>query len=585
MVFRNHVTIQYLDNHAKYRTIVLMPWILAALSFVASALFGANLGQTGNPLVPPNAPSEYAGTVCIDESMIGDVVLEDIPKPNKDNLPFPDSDKYGCNLANGSCIDAPERANYRFIAGAESVIVERIWPHEPSTRLMKQKLPADAKYDQYRDFVYRPSCNDWCQLKLPYGGTFYCDFLFLFKPKNDQVGNSEDWVKRRTESGPEWYPKDGSEFQVLMRDGAKIPDYAGQEDKGKRTPIKCSLLSPTPEAQRNNRVDGRQLADVLLKPVQAQDPQAQSVIRVKGLDYVIADENGRLLKQHLRPENTGTKEPGRIRLDSNHPFRGVPYDVYQNLSVKIAPTDRRVYLTAPGAVENLEQSNDPFSQIPFLEFSIIADVKPNNRSLQLGTFTPFLGRGWWKKWVDESKPAIYLYPPNDTMLDVSLGTLGKITVSDPLYDPRTGWQKVLAHPDGKLEYRGKTYPYLFYEAILDNVFIQPQGSLVRGSDLVSYFADTLPRLGLNTQEAKDFVEYWLDRLSQDQPYYFIHWLSPEQIAELEPVSMTVVPDSEIRIRAYFQPLAAPMSVSPQELPVPTQRRGFTLVEWGGILDR
>lgn len=551
-----------------------MPVVLAVLAFLASTLIGASMGPSGQPLVKPNLGSEYAGQACIDDEMLGDVVLKDIPKPDKTNSPFPDTNTYGCQ-GRGSCT-GPDTANYRFIAGAEDVVIERLWPHYDSTRLVKQKLPDDAKYDGVRHLIYRASCNDWCQLDLPYGGTFHCDFLFVFKPTDPELGNSTDWIKRRSEQGEEWYPKDGSHFQVLFREEATIPDYAGQSNQGKRAPIKCSLITPAAGLQR---IDGQYLADALIKPASAQAPQAQSAIRVGGVDYVIADEYGRLLKQHLRPE-----DQGRQRLDRNHPFRTEKYDVYRNLSIKISNTDNLLFLVPPGAVEKLEQSGDPFEQITYLEFRRLEDVKPDNRSLQLGTFVPFIGKGWWRKWVDESKPAIYLYPPKDTTLDVSLGTRGKVTVSDPLYDPQTGWQKVLAHPDGRLEYRGKTYPYLFYEAVLDNVFIQPQGNVVAGSELVNYFADVLPKLGLNTQEAKDFIEYWMGRLSKDQPYYFIHWLSPEQIAELEPVSLTVKPDSEIRIRAYFKPLAAPISIIPQQLPTPAPRQGFTLVEWGGILD-
>lgn len=552
-----------------------MPIVLAVLAFLASALIGASLGPSGGPLIKQNEAAEYAGQACIDEDMLGDVVLSDIPKPDKTNAPFPDTNTYGC-AGQGSCT-GPDLANYRFIAGAEDVVIERMWPHADSTRLVKQKLPNDAKYDGVRHLLYRASCNDWCQLGLPYGGTFHCDFLFVFKPTNPEIGNSTDWIKKRSEEGEQWYPKDGSHFQVLFREGATIPDYAGQSSDGRRAPIKCSLINTTPGA---TRIDGERLAEALLRPALAQAPKAQSAIRVGSVDYVLADEYGRLLKQHLRPE-----DQGRQRLDRNHPFRSDVYDVYKNLSLKWLPTDNLLFLTKPGDVERLEKSTNPFEQIPYLEFRRLEDVKPDNRTLQLGTFKPFLGKGWWRKWVDESKPAIYLYPEKDTLISVRLKTKGRITVSDPPYDPNNGWQGVLAHSDGSLEYQGKTYPYLFYEAVLNEVFIEPTGHLVAGSDLLAYFAEVLPKLGLNDVEAQDFSEYWMKRLSTNQPYYFIRWLGSEQIEEIEPAEFSVKPDTQIRIRAYFQPLAAPMSVNPQNLPVPAERRGFTVVEWGGILDK
>jgi hypothetical protein len=54
------------------------------------------------------------------------------------------------------------------------------------------------------------------------------------------------------------------------------------------------------------------------------------------------------------------------------------------------------------------------------------------------------------------KPVIYLYPTKDTTVSIKIGA--DITKSEPIY-PATGWT-VLAHPDGKLDYQGISYPNL-----------------------------------------------------------------------------------------------------------------------------
>ena len=41
------------------------------------------------------------------------------------------------------------------------------------------------------------------------------------------------------------------------------------------------------------------------------------------------------------------------------------------------------------------------------------------------------------------------------------------------------------------------------------------------------------------------------------------------------------PDTVIRVFMAWKPLPAPVEVAPQHLPQGPERRGFTLVEWGG----
>jgi hypothetical protein len=175
-----------------------------------------------------------------------------------------------------------------------------------------------------------------------------------------------------------------------------------------------------------------------------------------------------------------------------------------------------------------------------------------------------------------------------------------LTVTDPPYDPQKGWE-ISALPSGLLQpatgnraagmvsgdaqpQPATCYPYLYYEANLEKVFVGEEGFVVRGRDLVEFFEESLPKVGLNSWEVADFIKYWMGRLDRSQPYYFIHLLSSEQIEELEPLDLSVKPDTEIRVRPYFKPLEKPINVQAQILETPPERKGFTLVEWGGILE-
>ena len=550
----------------------LMPILVAILAFVALAgasLFG--LGPTGEKLIEPIGPPGYGGPVCLSESSITDeVVLSQFPKATEVNAPFPNSDR----CSGGGC-EGADFDDYVKIIGAESVVVDKIWPHEPTTRLFKQILPTDTKYDPYRDVVYRASCNDWCLLDLPYGGSFHCDFIFLLKDRGNLI-----------DRGGELYPKDCenpddsstcSVFTVLFRKNAQIPDKS-----------KCNGES---HSHFQNLVD----------QVFAQE---ESFIYIAGESYILSDEEPiTLVKIDMRSQANG-----RTKVTQSITFRGEQYEAFKNLTEKIDLTDDFLYLTEPGKVDQADLSSDQFFKFQYLEFRKTPPKRPGAKTLQLGTFPVPVGKGWWRKWVDESKPAIYLYPEKPTRLQVILNPAGELTITDPPYDPETGWE-ILAHPNGTLEpitynLEPRTYPYLFYEAKLEKVFIKPEGFIISGHNLVNFFKGTFPKLGLNQKETQDFIDYWMTRLNENQPYYFIHFLDEAQIEELEPLEITCSdtlisrspdtlnqpitdncqPTTTIRLRPYFKPLQKWAEIVPQTLPSPPPRKGFTLVEWGGILD-
>jgi hypothetical protein len=87
-------------------------------------------------------------------------------------------------------------------------------------------------------------------------------------------------------------------------------------------------------------------------------------------------------------------------------------------------------------------------------------------------------------------------------------------------------------------------------------------------------------LGLNAQESADFIEYWQQKLPQS-PYIRLTWLDTSDMDQLAPLTVLPKPDTSIRIFLDFAPLDNPISLIPQKLSAPV-RRGFTLVEWGGL---
>ncbi len=201
--------------------------------------------------------------------------------------------------------------------------------------------------------------------------------------------------------------------------------------------------------------------------------------------------------------------------------------------------------------------------------------------------------GWEDVWCSNygdgdyciAKPVVYLYPTKDTNIDVSVETVGNIVISDPFY-PIGGWKNVMAHPNGFLEYEGKSYRELFYETDVKEINPPKEGLVIKKEDLDFELSEIITRLGLIGEEKKEFLEYWLPRLHElKSPYILFSIMDSEEKERTDKLNILPKPDTLIEFIAYFKVLDGPVSVSPLTLPaIPPQRVGFTAVEWGGVID-
>ena len=180
------------------------------------------------------------------------------------------------------------------------------------------------------------------------------------------------------------------------------------------------------------------------------------------------------------------------------------------------------------------------------------------------------------------KPVIYLYPQKTTDIQVKVKPAGGFTYTDPVYNEETGWL-VRATPQGKLTelVSGKKYPYLFWEG-KGGLYEQPnKGFVISQKEVHSFLIDKLAALGLNKQESADFIEFWEPRM-QGSPYYFVTFLGNQAMNSIAPLDVTPQPQTVIRVLMDFSPLDKPINVESIDIKTPT-RKGFTLVEWGGVI--
>ena len=176
--------------------------------------------------------------------------------------------------------------------------------------------------------------------------------------------------------------------------------------------------------------------------------------------------------------------------------------------------------------------------------------------------------------VDE-KPAIYLYPEEDSRIEVKLNINGEIVKDIPKYN--NGW-KVFVTKEGIIE---NQYDYLFYSNTLNDLELPEKGWVVAKKDLYNWFEINLPKLGLNEKEKIQFKEYWLYRLT-DSDYYEIKLLSKDFLDKNMNLIVEPKPDTEIRLNFVFTPIKKSHEIENPKITTPI-REGFTVVEWGGIL--
>jgi hypothetical protein len=178
------------------------------------------------------------------------------------------------------------------------------------------------------------------------------------------------------------------------------------------------------------------------------------------------------------------------------------------------------------------------------------------------------------------KPVIYLYPTKTEPVTVHLDYPAGFRSTDPSYSSTSGWQ-VLASPNGNLTdlSTGEHYPYLFWEGNPAPInYNMTTGFVVPGSQTEAFLRQELPTIGLSPSETTAFIAFWEPRMNGDT-YNLIHFAGSEY-TNYAKLTVSPQPNSELRVFMVFQPLSQPVSVTPQTFSG-FQRKGFTLVEWGG----
>lgn len=180
-----------------------------------------------------------------------------------------------------------------------------------------------------------------------------------------------------------------------------------------------------------------------------------------------------------------------------------------------------------------------------------------------------------------AKPAIYLYPTQEQKITVQLDFKGQLGTTYPKYNQ--GWN-VLAKPNGEILNiaDNRKYTYLFWEGeakFAESHFNYQSGFVVPKYELDKFLLEKLTYIGLNNTEINDFIVYWLPQMEKNE-YNLVHFFINDNIDNSAFLNVNPKPESEIRIFMEYKSVDKAYKIEEQKLPK-IERKGFTLVEWGG----
>lgn len=179
------------------------------------------------------------------------------------------------------------------------------------------------------------------------------------------------------------------------------------------------------------------------------------------------------------------------------------------------------------------------------------------------------------------KPVIYLYPTEKTDIKLTLDFKGKLQTTYPKYVDN--WE-VTAYPNGQIfdKKSQRFYNSLFWDGMLDfpkEHYNYQTGFVIPKNKLTSFLIEKLEFIGLNTSETNDFIQYWLPFLEKNE-LNFIHFYVNSEYEIISKNTVDPKPETSIRLFMEFYGIEISMNIPEQKL-IKTERKGFTLVEWGG----
>jgi len=165
---------------------------------------------------------------------------------------------------------------------------------------------------------------------------------------------------------------------------------------------------------------------------------------------------------------------------------------------------------------------------------------------------------------------IYFYP--EVGMDIKLSVAG----SSPY--------AIRLNKSGIFDYQNLSYSSIQYGINSSESVLPKPGRLIEKKQLNNELSRITEELNFSQKEMDDFKAYWLSALP-DANYYSVSLLDQKEAKAVAPWTVKPLPTTEIRYILYFKPLMEkPDNLLNESRFTPSERKGFTVVDIGGIID-
>jgi hypothetical protein len=194
-----------------------------------------------------------------------------------------------------------------------------------------------------------------------------------------------------------------------------------------------------------------------------------------------------------------------------------------------------------------------------------------------------------RKEIPCEKPVIYVYNNSPIDFSIELKPTGNLFFTYPQLPANNIWKMKTTENNLISDNNGKSYPYLFWEAIQSEnpkLLVGKEailGQFISKEKSTEFLDSCLTLLNLNEREKTDFITYWGPRLMKNK-YNFIQFVVQDQANQFATYEIVPKPNSFNRIYLLFsgfETLPQELLIQKQEL-IPFSRSGFDILEWGGI---
>lgn len=205
---------------------------------------------------------------------------------------------------------------------------------------------------------------------------------------------------------------------------------------------------------------------------------------------------------------------------------------------------------------------------------VASDIVDNLEEKTLSTY-PFPEFGDEEKYC---KPVIYLYPEEEMELTIKFLNEDNLLTTYPKYNNE--WN-VIVKEDGTIyDESGRSYYALFFDEKNTNPCEFNEGFYVTKDNAIEFLEEKLDILGFTEREANEFIMFWLPILEQNEQsvVYFEQTLERNENC---PLYFSTTPDSMLRVTIHIKKVDGFVDVKEQQL-YSFERKGFCVVEWGGV---